>query len=102
AALTVPGSAGQRAWDEARAYVRNKPRYKGIELPEGFGIVPIGPDPATGLLEFANILTGDAPRRGPDGKLVVTPATGVVMVLLPGETAIVGAQVTDENAPNFD
>jgi formylglycine-generating enzyme required for sulfatase activity len=96
------GTAGERAWERARAYVRDTPRYRGVELPECFGLVPIGPDPASGLYEFAHVLTGDVPRRLQDGKLAVEPEMAVVFVLLPRAIAVVGAQVTDSMSPNYD
>ena len=45
--------------------------------------MPLGPDPASGLFEFAHLQTGAIPERGPSGVLEVTEETGLVFVLLP-------------------
>jgi serine/threonine protein kinase/formylglycine-generating enzyme required for sulfatase activity len=102
AAGCAEGSAGQQAWKEARAYVRSTPRYGSMELPVVFGLVPIGPDPTSGMLEFYDVLTGTEPARGPDGAAEVHEETGLVFVLVPPASTQVGAQVTDPSAPYYD
>ena len=76
--------------------------YPGLELTPQFGLVPIGPDPDSGLWEFAHLETGVPAVRGPDGKLVVKEESGLVLVLLPGGTFRMGAQRTDPGGPNYD
>ncbi len=65
-------------------------------------MLPLGPDPESGLWEFAHLMSGAPARRGADGTLVRTEATGLVLVLLPGGRAWVGAQREDASGGNFD
>lgn len=64
-------------------------------------LVPLGPDPITRLAEFAHLATGEPPIRGPDGRLVLRPETGIVFVQLPGGTFHMGAQALDPARPNW-
>jgi serine/threonine protein kinase/formylglycine-generating enzyme required for sulfatase activity len=70
------------AWERARR--------DGLELNPQMGLVPLGPDPDSGLWEFAHLLTGEPAERGADGRLDVTEATGVVLVLVPGGSITMG------------
>jgi formylglycine-generating enzyme required for sulfatase activity len=74
----------RRLWAEATAAIREHPKYGGLELAPQLFLLPLGPDPASGLWEFAHILTGEPAVRGADGKLTVREETGLVFVLLPG------------------
>ena len=65
------------------------------------GLVPIGPDTASGLWEFALVATGEVPARDPQGKLVLSEGTALVFVLLPGGTFTMGAQARDASEPNY-
>jgi formylglycine-generating enzyme required for sulfatase activity len=60
------------------------PKYGGLRITPQLGLVPIGPDPESGLWEFAHIQTGEPAQRGANGKLALKPETGLVFVLLPG------------------
>ena len=75
--------------------------YAGLELAPQLGLVPLGFDPESGLLELAHLETGEPAERGPDGRLAVRPETGLVLVLLPGGTFHLGAERA-ASAPNFD
>ena len=66
------------------------------------GLLPIGEDPASGLWEFSHLATGDPAVRGDDGKLVLTDETGIVLVLIPGGTFWMGAQIYDPDEQNHD
>jgi formylglycine-generating enzyme required for sulfatase activity len=66
------------------------------------GLVPIGPDPESGLWEFWHVGSGERPERDAQGKLVLEERTGVVLVLLPGGSFTMGAQDEDPRAPNYD
>jgi serine/threonine protein kinase/formylglycine-generating enzyme required for sulfatase activity len=98
-ALAQGGRAAQ-AWTDAMPAIRAA--YPGLELVPQMGLLPIGPDPDSGLWEFAQIETGEPAVRRPDGKLVLTEDTGLVLVLLPEGTAWIGAQRDDPEAPNYD
>jgi len=78
----TPESA--RLWSEASAAIANSPRYAGLTLTPQVGLLPIGPDPASGLWEFAHLASGEPASRGPQGTLTLRPETGLVFVLLPG------------------
>jgi hypothetical protein len=66
------------------------------------GLLPIGPDPDSGLWEFAHLATGEAPVRDDAGRIVRTESMGVVLVLIPGGTFWMGAQKTGPGGQNFD
>jgi formylglycine-generating enzyme required for sulfatase activity len=66
------------------------------------GLVPLGPDPASGLWEFAHLLSGEPPARGADGKLMLSEASSIVLVLVPGGTFWMGSQKEDPAGRNFD
>jgi serine/threonine-protein kinase len=80
------------AWDAARARVAADPRFAGFELAPQEGLVPLGPDPRSGLEELAHHgVTGAIPRRDArTGELVLTDESAVVLVLVPGGTVSIG------------
>lgn len=83
-----------------------------IDLPPQMGLVPIGMNPKTKLWEFYELrsawdCTSDPtailiPEHRADGSIAVTGATGIVFVLLPGGSFLMGAQKDDSNRPNYD
>ena len=94
------GGTYARAWDEALPALRAA--YPGLELEPELALVPLGPDPDTGLFEFASLETGVPPARDARGKLGVSAATALVLVLLPGGTFVMGAQARDPAGANYD
>ncbi|MBL8840211.1 MAG: SUMF1/EgtB/PvdO family nonheme iron enzyme [Planctomycetes bacterium] len=98
------------AWQEAIARIAKNPKYAAFAEPplkEQFGLVPIGPDPDSGLEEFWHVETGARPERDPtSGKFTMAETTGMVFVLLPGGTFTMGSRPTDadhpEHAPHVD
>lgn len=76
--------------------------YPGLDLKPQIGLVPVGPDPESGLWEFAHLMTGEPAERDADGKLVLREETGVVLVLLPHGTFWMGAQSGDPQGRNYD
>jgi formylglycine-generating enzyme required for sulfatase activity len=74
----------------------------GFEIGPQMGLVPLGPDPESGLLEFAHLATGSVPERDETGRLVIGDDTGLVFVLLRGGTFHMGAQGEDPSARNHD
>ena len=76
--------------------------YPGLVLPVQVGLVPIDPDPDSGLWEFLFLGTGEEPLRGADGMLMMTEESGLVLVLLPGGSFWMGAQSSDPKGRNFD
>lgn len=82
---------------------RRYPQYRGVAMVRQMGLVPLGPDPISGLYEFADVQTGKIPERGPDGRLVMTGETGVVFVLIPPADALIGAtRDGDASSVHFD
>ncbi len=80
--VEAPGIATR--WAEAANAVRAMPRYRGLELMPQVGLVPLGPDPVSGLWEFGDVQTGIPPERDPDtGLLAIDEEMGIVFVLLP-------------------
>jgi formylglycine-generating enzyme required for sulfatase activity len=101
--LTAPEA--QRAWSEAIAAIADpvrSPSYAELALEPQIGLLPLGPDPRSGLWEFAHLPSGEPARRGSDGELVQDQNTGIVLVLLPGGTFWMGAQREEPNGRNHD
>ncbi len=101
--LTGPDAAAR--WDEAIASIRDEarcPAYGGLELPPQLGLLPIGRDPASGLWEFAHVMSGAVPARDEAGRLAIDEETCVVLVLLPGGTFTIGAQSSATDRRNYD
>jgi formylglycine-generating enzyme required for sulfatase activity len=95
------GGKHAEAWAAALPEIRaSHPSL--AELTPQMGLVPIGTDPDSGLWEFAHLATGTPAERGEDGKLILTEETGVVLVLIPGGTFVMGAQSSDADGPNYD
>jgi formylglycine-generating enzyme required for sulfatase activity len=98
-------SIGDRTaeWSDAIAAIAEDPRFGGLELTEQLGLVPIGPDPSSGLWEFWLVESGAEPQRAPrTRRLELTEEMGLVLVLLPGGTFWFGAQNRDPDRPNYD
>jgi formylglycine-generating enzyme required for sulfatase activity len=91
------------AWAQTIADVRAAKGYAGLVLVPQQGLVPLGPDPQSGLLEFAHVGSGSIPYRAAEtGALVCAEDAAIVLVLLPGGTDWLGAQASDPNGPNYD
>jgi serine/threonine protein kinase/formylglycine-generating enzyme required for sulfatase activity len=98
---SVSGADARRRWEEAIAAIASSPKYAGTKLVPEIGLLPIGPDPESGLWEFAHLQSGDPAERGADGKLVVKESTGLVLVLIPGGRFFMGTQTTDPTGRNY-
>ncbi|MCB9870029.1 MAG: protein kinase [Planctomycetes bacterium] len=67
------------------------------------GLVPLGTNPKTGLLELWLVASGERPQRSAQGAWNVTPASGAVLVAVPGGTFRMGARPPDGKVgPNID
>ena len=82
---SVTGPEAQAGWEAVRARTADPAgAYGGRPVPPQIGLLPLGPDPASGLLEFAHLQTGEAPARDPrTGALILSEETALVFVLLP-------------------
>ena len=95
------------AWRATTEAIAASPLYRGLVLAPQMGLVPIGKDPRSGLFEFAHLASGEPARRDEStGELVLEEATGLVLVLLPGGTFVMGADRPSAErpagAPNVD
>ena len=94
--------AHAEAWSAATARIKRSPKYTGLEMSPQVGLVPLGPDPRSGLEEFAHLGSGSLPQRGEDGQLAYEEDAAIVLVLIPGGEFLMGAQRQDPEKPNFD
>jgi len=95
--------AHRAEWSATIEAIASSPHYHGLRLAPQLGLVPLGPDPASGLFEFAHLGSGEVPRRDPEsGRLVLKEEFALVLVLIPGTTFHMGAQMTNPEAPNHD
>jgi len=93
----------EAAWQATIKRIAGSARYGGLSFRRQLGLVPLGPDPDSGLEEFAHLQTGDLPSRDPDsGKLLLADGTALVFVLIPGGAFTMGAQPNDLTGPNHD
>jgi len=94
--------AGRESWERAARAVAEDPRTRGLRLLPEMGLVPLGPDPASGLQEFCDVQTGDPVRRDPaTGRIHLQEETGLVLVLLPAGTLRMGSQGRDPTEANY-
>lgn len=99
---SVSGQHAAALWMEARDAVASTELYGGLVLNPQLGLLPLGPDPDSGLWEFAHLASGRAPIRGADGRLQIEEGSGVVLVLIPAGRFLMGCQAFDPGAPCFD
>ncbi|MEW6743106.1 MAG: SUMF1/EgtB/PvdO family nonheme iron enzyme [Planctomycetota bacterium] len=95
----------EEAWTDAIAAIAEEPPYDGLELEPIVGLVPLEPDPDSGLWEFWYYESGTRPvRDAATGRWEITGETGIVLVLLPGGSFRLGARAPrkDESGPNID
>jgi formylglycine-generating enzyme required for sulfatase activity len=93
----------EEEWDQAITDIALGEHYGGLELEPQLGLVPLGPDPESGLWEFWHVESGARPERDPEsGRLRIEDETGIVLVLIPGGRCWLGAQSEDPGGPNYD
>jgi formylglycine-generating enzyme required for sulfatase activity/tRNA A-37 threonylcarbamoyl transferase component Bud32 len=81
------------AWSRACRSIANReecPRYDGLVISPQLGLVPLWKDRDSGLWEFLHLASGEAPAAA-GGAAAIEPSTGIVLVLLPGGVARMGA-----------
>jgi sulfatase modifying factor 1 len=114
--LSLAHPNARHTWGSVRSAIASNPNYTGqqIELRDQdiTGLVPIGENPMTKLWEFYELRSawdGKAdpreiaiPAHESDGSIKVTGDAGIVFVLLPGGTFLMGAQRENKDGPNFD
>lgn len=97
--LTSPEAVER--WEQCRRDLASDDEvYRRLDLPPQFGLLPLDRNPSTRLWEFAHLPSGEAPlasvaawdtSKGPS-RWQLAPETGIVLVLIPGIRAPVGAQ----------
>ncbi|MFT7618891.1 MAG: serine/threonine protein kinase/formylglycine-generating enzyme required for sulfatase activity [Planctomycetota bacterium] len=92
------------AWTQCRERIKKSKHYTDLELKPQLGLIPLGPDPKSGLEEFLHFLThkSETPVRDTDGKITVTEDLGIILVLIPGGTFKMGSQKEDPKKANYD
>ena len=83
--------AHRETWQAVAKALAADNRYADVVLPPQVGLVPLGADPRSGLLEFAVAATGDVPTRDAESELVLDDESALVLVLLPAGTIRLGA-----------
>lgn len=86
-------------WRVAVSAIAGSKRYGGLRLEPQLGLVPLRADPGSGLWEFAHLLSGEPPAMGEGGTYQLTPASGIVLVLLPGGRVRIGSPIGDDGDP---
>ncbi|MFN0009330.1 MAG: SUMF1/EgtB/PvdO family nonheme iron enzyme [Planctomycetota bacterium] len=102
---SVNGAEAKARWALAIESIRTparSPQYDGLAIAPQLGLLPIGQDAESGLWEFADLATGEPAERDPSGRIVLKESTGIVFVLIPGGTFLMGAQAEDPAADHFD
>ncbi|MEO0652161.1 MAG: SUMF1/EgtB/PvdO family nonheme iron enzyme, partial [Planctomycetota bacterium] len=92
------------SWRAALDRIRTDRRFEGLTFEPQVGLVPLGPDPRSGLEEFGLWgQTGELPRRDSStGELIQDHRSAVILVLLPGGRFRAGAQDLDPALPRYD
>ncbi|MED6334956.1 MAG: formylglycine-generating enzyme family protein, partial [Planctomycetota bacterium] len=87
------GAAGE-AWMDCIAAVREHPAYDGLELTPQRGLLPLWESASSGLWEFFVVGSGELPDVDLEFAIEENPLReedGVVLVLLPGGSFLMGA-----------
>lgn len=98
---SVTGPEAKRAWQAAIDAIAASPRYGGLRLEPMIGLLPLGENPATGLWDFWHLQSGARPERAPEGsagRYRLADDSGLVFVLLPGGSFLMGADEDDPDA----
>ncbi len=95
------GAEWDLEWEAAARRVAAHPAYHGLVLRPQVGLVPIGPDPDSGLWEFWCVASGSEPVRGSEGRFIPAEEAGLVFVLIPAGKFWMGSSAT-EGSRNFD
>jgi serine/threonine protein kinase/formylglycine-generating enzyme required for sulfatase activity len=79
------------AWARLARELAVDARYPQTAITPQPGLVPLGPDPESGLWEFAHLATGAVPTRDSTGQLQLDEASAVVLVLIPPGAFLMGS-----------
>ncbi|GJM20520.1 MAG: hypothetical protein DHS20C15_04350 [Planctomycetota bacterium] len=92
------------AWVAASAYAAEADGpYAGLTLTPQLGLVPLGADPVTGLLEFWHVESGARPERNAaTGQFTMLKEHGIVLALIPEQRFTMGSLSTLPEASAHD
>ncbi|MCB9833247.1 MAG: SUMF1/EgtB/PvdO family nonheme iron enzyme [Planctomycetes bacterium] len=92
------------AWADCRQRLAGDARFAPLDLAPQLGLIPLGPDPDSGLEEFLHWCSheGRLPSRDAGGRIAVDEALGIILVLVPAGRVRMGAQAVDPAAPGYD
>ncbi|MFT5462562.1 MAG: serine/threonine protein kinase/formylglycine-generating enzyme required for sulfatase activity [Planctomycetota bacterium] len=90
-----------KAWLDAIDAIAASDHYDGLELSEQVGLIPLGPDPDSGLWEFWHVESGTRPEWSEEEGVTPTEDMGLVLVLIPDGTCWMGASA-DPASPHHD
>jgi formylglycine-generating enzyme required for sulfatase activity len=100
---SVSGQEARGLWKRTIDSVTADGRFSGLDLRPQLGLLPLGPDPHSGLQEFVHVPSGEVPaRRSEDKSLAFDERSGIVLVLLPGGEFWIGAQKESRTRENYD
>ena len=92
AELSTEGPEARQAWALALDEIGDPDGIYGFPWEAQLGLLPLEPDPESGLWEFAHLLSGDpVTERDARGHWKLEPRHGLVLVLLPGGPTRIGA-----------
>lgn len=77
-------------WRRACDSIQRLSVYNGLKVQPQLGLVPLRVNEA-GYWEFTHILSGEAVRLDERGKYLITPDSGIVLVLIPGAEFNIGS-----------
>jgi serine/threonine protein kinase/formylglycine-generating enzyme required for sulfatase activity len=104
-AATLDDPRLARAWREAGERIAGSPRYRGLDLKPQLGLIPLGPDPQSGLEEFLHWASQARPSREAldldalaQRPLTADSSRGIVLVLVPGGRFTMGGEEQDPRA----
>ncbi len=94
-----------REWEAAIRSIGDSgscPKYEDMVVVPQLGLVPLARNSVTGLWEFWHVLSGVRPETDENGDYVMNRDSGIVLVLIPGGDARIGAQKANPALPHFD
>ena len=91
--------AYEAEWKTTARALSQSAVYDGLEIEPLEGFVPLGPDPRSGLFEFADLQSGEVPARNAQGRLQINEDTGLVFVLIPSGEFLMGSIPPSANSP---
>ena len=101
--LAVHSPRIEAAWRGVLDSLDESPHYRGLSIEPHPSLLPLRRNPVTGLWEFLFAGSGDAPTEAPTDEdpahLDVGDGSGIVLVLLPGGSFLMGAPLELSRSP---